>query len=54
MLDWKGWSYFSRKSMVRVLAILYRLHVIMKENLERISSFESLMENATSFWSKEN
>ena len=30
------------------------LHVRMKENLGRISSFESLMENSTSYWSKKN
>ena len=28
--------------------------VRMKENLGRISSFESLMENSTSYWSKKN
>ena len=28
MLDWKGWSYYSRKSTVRVLPIWYSLYHI--------------------------
>ena len=49
MLDWMGWSYFSRKSTVRVLIIIKKNREALIKGVKRVKeSVIKQMENSDS------